>query len=76
MKHPTHAVRYINNWDGQEDIDTILAIKESGMFYSYDTNKILLEYEGDKILYSWALDVNNCEENKRDDGSGESDYSD
>lgn len=58
MKHPTHAVRYINNWDGEGDIETVLAFKKDDEFYSFDTGRKLLEYRGDEILFVWALDIN------------------
>jgi hypothetical protein len=58
MKQPTHAVRYINNWDGEGDIETVLAFKIDDEFYCFDTNRKLIEYVGDEILNVWYLDIN------------------
>lgn len=53
--HPTHAVRMVDNWDGEGDVITILAVKKDDQFYSYDSGNPLIEYEGDRIIKSWAL---------------------
>jgi len=55
MNQPTHAVRMINNWDGEENIDTVLSYKKDDAFISYETDKPLLEYVGDEILKVWEL---------------------
>lgn len=55
MKHPTHAVRMVNNFDGQMDILTVFAFKIDDRFYDFDTHTLLLVYEGDKILKVWEL---------------------
>lgn len=55
MKHPTHAVRAIDNWDGEGDIYTVLAYQKEGQFYSFETDRSLLEHEGDKIIKTWEL---------------------
>lgn len=55
MKQPTHAVRFVSNWDGEGDIDTALTYKKEGAFYCYVSDKPLLEFEGDEILKVWEL---------------------
>lgn len=52
---PTHAVHFRDNWDGEGDAYLIFAFKCEDIFFSYDTGKPLIEYEGDKILASWEL---------------------
>lgn len=54
-KYPTHAVRMIDNSTGGHDILFCFAYKNNDVFYCYDTNRRLLEYEGDKILNVWEL---------------------
>lgn len=52
---PTHAIHYVNNWDGEGDTCFIFAFEADGVFYNFDTNKAVLEYDGDKIINSWLL---------------------
>ena len=56
-KYPTHAVKMIDNSAGDEDVLFLFAYKVDGVFYSYDTNKILIEFSGDRILSAWDLDT-------------------
>lgn len=53
--HPTHAVRMIDNWDGEGDVVTLFAIKREGQFFSYDSGNPLLTYQGDEIIKCWPL---------------------
>lgn len=54
-KYPTYAVKMIDNSTGDNDILFLFAYKADGVFYSYDTNKRILDYEGDRILNAWEL---------------------
>lgn len=54
---PTHAVYMIDNSTGDNDYLFVFAYKVDDVFYSYDTNKRLLDYEGDEILGSWSFDT-------------------
>ncbi len=58
MKYPTHALRVVDNWDGEGDIVYLFACLMDGIFYSYDSGKPVLEYAGDRILDSWPLRTN------------------
>lgn len=53
--YPTHAIKMIDNSCGDEDILFLFAYKADDIFYSYDTNNRLLNYEGDEILRVWKL---------------------
>lgn len=55
MKKPTHALKIIDNNTGDRDIVFLFAYKDGGVFYSYDTNKRVLDYDGDEILQTWEL---------------------
>jgi len=54
-KHPTHALRVIDNWDGEGDVSTVLAYEEEGQFFEFDTGTQVIYYDGDKILKTWEL---------------------
>lgn len=56
-KYPTHAVKMIDNSTGDNDILFLFAYKADDVFYSYDTNKRLIDYEGDEILCYWELNT-------------------
>lgn len=53
-KHPTHAVKHVDNWDGEHSVVYTLAFK-ADEYYDWDSGKPLLEYEGDEILGVWEL---------------------
>jgi hypothetical protein len=55
---PSHALRIIDNWDGESDQEFILAFQRNGDFYRYENGKPVLEYRGDQILQSWPLTPN------------------
>ncbi len=53
---PTHALRVIDNWDGEKDKKTVLAFKDAnGDWINWDTNYPVLQYVGDKVLKEWEL---------------------
>jgi len=53
-----YAVRHIDNWDGQGDVRLSFAQLDAvGVWTVSETGAPLLEFEGDKILRAWALDV-------------------
>lgn len=52
---PTHALHVIDNWDGEGDRAFLFAFERDGVFYSYETGKPVLEYEGDAVLQAWPL---------------------
>ena len=55
MNHPTHAVRFVNNWDGQGDIEYRFIFYNNCEAIDYDTGLPLIQYDGDKILKEWEL---------------------
>lgn len=52
---PTHALRVIDNWCGDSDLNFLFAFEVDGAFYSFETGKPVLQYEGDKVLQAWPL---------------------
>ncbi|UDM18880.1 hypothetical protein [Vogesella sp. XCS3] len=51
-----YAVRFRSNWDGEGDILMVFAsLSADGKWVDEETNKPLLEYEGDEILQAWLL---------------------
>jgi hypothetical protein len=56
-KYPTYAVKMIDNSTGDNDILFLFAYKAGDVFYSYDTNKRVLDYKGDRILSAWPLNT-------------------
>lgn len=54
-KFPTHAVKYINNWDGEGDIEYTFAFLVEGEFYDWGSGLRIIEYVGDEVLDSWEL---------------------
>ena len=54
-KHPTHAVKHLDNHDGEGDIYTSLAFILHGEYYLFDTGEPILEYSGDEIFNVWEL---------------------
>lgn len=54
-KFPTHAVKHINNWDGEGDIEYAFAFLVEGEFYNWESGLRIIEYVGDEILDSWEL---------------------
>ncbi len=58
-KHPTHALRIIDNSDGEGDVFTILAFKSGDYFFIHDDGMPVIQYEGDEILKAWELSETN-----------------
>lgn len=54
-KAPTHAVKHIDNWDGERNVIVSLAFNHEGVYLHYESGKPLLEYVGDEILQEWPL---------------------
>lgn len=54
-ENPTHALHMIDNCHGEGYSVFLFAFERDGEFYSYETGKPVLEYEGDKVLQSWPL---------------------
>lgn len=54
-RHPTHAVRFRDNFDGEGDLVYLFAFMIGDDFYNWEGGKPLLQYEGDEILASWVL---------------------
>ncbi|MEE4733631.1 hypothetical protein V2K60_20655 [Pseudomonas alliivorans] len=54
---PTHALRMINNWCGDSDISFLFAFVVDGAFYDFETDKPVLQYEGDEVLQAWQLTI-------------------
>jgi hypothetical protein len=52
---PTHALHMIDNWDGEGDRVYLLAFERDGQFYSFETGKLVMEYQGDAVLQAWPL---------------------
>lgn len=55
---PTHALRMIDNRCGDSDLTFLFAFEREGVFYSFETGKPVLQYEGDKVLQAWPLTIN------------------
>lgn len=55
MKSPTHAVRFRDNAMGDGDIVYCFAYKRGEQWIDYDTNRNILQYDGDEILQTWSL---------------------
>lgn len=49
------AIRYINNWDGQEDVSEVLAVFRDGEWWPDAGGDRLLHYVGSRILKIWPL---------------------
>lgn len=54
-KHPTHAIRHVDNWDGEGLVVYTFAFKVGDEYHDWESGKLLLEYEGDEILAVWEL---------------------
>ena len=54
-RHPTHALKIIDNNMGDEDEYIILSFKVGDKFYSYENGEEVNTYVGDKILSTWSL---------------------
>lgn len=52
---PTHALHKLDNWDGEGDTVFMFAFERDGEFYSFETGKPVLEYQGDQVLQAWPL---------------------
>lgn len=47
---PTHALYVIDNWDGEGDQYWTLAYKIEGVFHHAESDRLVLEHIGDKVL--------------------------
>lgn len=65
---PTHALRMIDNWCGDSDLSFVFAFEVDGAFYSFETGKPVLQYEGDKVLQAWPLTINAQQASTDSDG--------
>jgi len=54
---PTHALRMIDNWCGERDLVFLFALERDGAFYSHESGKPVLQYEGDEVLQAWPLTI-------------------
>lgn len=45
-----YAIYFQDNWDNTKDKYWTIAIKENGIWKSYETHNDLIQYEGDRIL--------------------------
>lgn len=50
MKQPTHAIYYVNNWDGEGGKEWTLGFKDDDTWRDFGTCDPILEYDGDEIL--------------------------
>lgn len=55
MKQPTHAIYVNDNWDGQHDKYWSFAYQLNEVWYHFENDKNVLEYEGDEILQTVIL---------------------
>lgn len=53
--HPTHAIRFRDNWDGQGDIVHLFAFKVGDVWHEWESGEPLIEFEGDEVLAAWEL---------------------
>ena len=54
-KHPTHAVHFYDNWDGEGDRYFTFAFEHQGRLHAHSSGEPLIERVGDEILDSWEL---------------------
>lgn len=55
MNEPTHALYVLDNWDGEGDTYWVLAYKKDDVFHAWESDKVILEYVGDKIIKEVTL---------------------
>lgn len=53
--HPTHAIRFRDNWDGEGDIVHLFAFKVGDVWHEWESGEPLIEFEGDEVLAAWEL---------------------
>lgn len=51
-----HAVYFRNNWDGEGDLEYVLAhLSKKGEWTLYENGAPLIEFNGDEIIKTWPL---------------------
>jgi hypothetical protein len=51
-----HAVYFRNNWDGEGDLEYVLAyLSEKGKWTLHENGAPLIEFEGDEIIKTWPI---------------------
>ena len=55
MNEPTHAVYFLDNWDGEGDTYWAFAYKKGDEFYFFESDSLVLTHIGDKIIKEVTL---------------------
>ena len=55
MKQPTHALFIVNNWDGEGDRLWLFAYQKGDVWFAYDSDEPVIQYDGDEILKTVPL---------------------
>ena len=53
--HPTHALRVVDNQEGEGVHYSTLAFEFEGVMYHHETGEPVLQYVGDQIVKQWPL---------------------
>ena len=53
--YPTHALRVLDNSDGEATSYTTLAFEFNGVMYHHENHEAVLQYVGDRIIKQWPL---------------------
>ncbi|MYM92463.1 hypothetical protein [Duganella vulcania] len=56
-RDPSHALRVIDNSQGEETPYYTFAFQFDGVFYHHETGHAVLQYVGDRIINQWPLTV-------------------
>tara|TARA_R110000744_G_scaffold265046_1_gene379188 strand:+ start:513 stop:683 length:171 start_codon:yes stop_codon:yes gene_type:complete len=55
MNYPTHALFIVSNWDGEGCQLWVFAYQKDNVFYCHESDKLVIEHVGDKILKQVVL---------------------
>lgn len=55
MDQPTHALFIVDNWDGEEDRYWIFGYQREGVWHSFESDQVVLQYKRDEILKTVPL---------------------